>query len=102
MSAADVVVYEKRTCTTCRQVADLLRSQGIAYEDVQYHVEGITQETIRELLAKAGISARDALRMREEGAPELAGGGSEDEIVAEIPDKDAGGGGGMPDMSGMM
>ena len=81
---SDVIVYEKRTCTTCRNVAELLRSRGIAYEDVQYHVEGISEQRIRELLAMAGISARDALRMREEGAAELAAGAAEDEIVAAM------------------
>ena len=81
---SDVTVYEKRTCTTCRTVAELLRSKGIDYEDVQYHVEGISAEKIRELLGKARISARDALRMREQGAAELADGASEDEIVAAM------------------
>jgi len=80
---SDVTVYEKRTCTTCRQVADLLRSRGIDYDDVQYHVEGISAQRIRELLAMAGISAREALRMREEGAAELAD-APEDEIVAAM------------------
>jgi arsenate reductase (glutaredoxin) len=79
----DVTVYEKHTCTTCRQVADLLRSQGIEYDEVQYHVEGISQQRIRELLAMAGIPARDALRMREEGAAELAS-APEEEIVAAM------------------
>src|SRR3954451_16734370 len=80
---SEVTVYEKRTCTTCRQVAELLRARGVDYDDVQYHVEGISQERIRELLARAGISARAALRMREDGAAELAG-ASEDEIVAAM------------------
>jgi len=81
---SDVTVYEKRTCTTCRTVAELLRSRGVEYDDVQYHVEGISEEKIRELLGKAGISARDALRMREEGAAELADGASEDAIIAAM------------------
>jgi len=80
---SDVTVYEKRTCTTCRQVADLLRSRGIDYDDVQYHVEGISAQRIRELLAMAGISAREALRIREEGAAELAD-APEDDIVAAM------------------
>jgi arsenate reductase len=80
---SDVIVYEKRTCTTCRKVADLLRSRGVEYEDVQYHVEGISEQRIRELLAMAAIPASEALRMREEGAAELAG-ASEDEIVAAM------------------
>jgi arsenate reductase len=80
---SDVIVYEKRTCTTCRKVADLLRSRGIEYDDVQYHVEGISAQRIRELLAIAGISAAEALRMREEGAAELAD-AREHEIVAAM------------------
>jgi len=80
---SDVIVYEKRTCTTCRTVADLLRSRGIEYDDVQYHVEGISAGRVRELLAMAGISAAEALRMREDGAAELAG-APEDEIVAAM------------------
>src|SRR3954466_11532151 len=80
---SEVTVYEKRTCTTCRAVAELLRSRGVKFEDVQYHVEGISQERIRELLAMAGISPREALRMREEGAAELAG-APDDEIIAAM------------------
>ena len=80
---SEVTVYEKRTCTTCRRVAELLRARGIEYDDVQYHVEGIGADRIRELFAMAGISARDALRMREDGAAELAD-APEDEIVAAM------------------
>ena len=49
---SDVIVYEKRTCTTCRRVAGLLRERGVDYDDVQYHVEGISQERIREVLLR--------------------------------------------------
>ena len=80
---SDVIVYEKRTCTTCRKVAELLRSRGIEYDDVQYHVERISAQRIRELLAMAGISAREALRMREEGAAELAE-ADDDTVIAAM------------------
>jgi arsenate reductase (glutaredoxin) len=79
-----ITVYEKRTCTTCRKLAELLAERGIDFETVEYHVEGLSEGEIRELLGKAGISARDALRMREEGAAELAESASEDEIVAAM------------------
>jgi arsenate reductase len=78
-----VVVYEKRTCTTCRRLAALLAERGIDVETVEYHVEGLTEEEVRGLLAKAGIAAHEALRMREEGARELAA-ADEDEIVAAM------------------
>jgi arsenate reductase (glutaredoxin) len=79
-----ITVYEKRTCTTCRKLHELLSERGIDFDTVQYHVEGLTEPQIRELLAKAGISASEALRMREEGAAELAAAGDEDAIVAAM------------------
>jgi len=79
-----VVVYEKRTCTTCRRLAELLAERGIAFERVEYHVEGLTEAELRALLAAAGLRASEALRMREPGAAELAAAGDEDAIVAAM------------------
>jgi len=62
---ADITVYEKRSCSTCRTLFTLLTERGIDFERIEYHVEGIDEPKIRELLAKAGISAREALRERE-------------------------------------
>ncbi len=62
---SDLTIYEKNTCSKCRALSVLLAERGIEAEHVQYHVEGIDEATIRELLAKAGISPRDALRVRE-------------------------------------
>jgi arsenate reductase len=67
----DLTIYEKRTCSTCRKLSALLDERGIEADHVQYHVEGIDEATIRELLAKAGIGPRDALRVREPLVAEL-------------------------------
>lgn len=66
-----VTVYEKPTCTTCRKLAKLLAERGIEFDSVEYHVTGLTAEEIRGLLSMAGITATEALRMREQGAREL-------------------------------
>jgi len=79
-----IVVYEKRTCTTCRKLAALLAERGIDFETVEYHVEGLTEAQIRDLLAKADVAPSAALRMREEGSAELAAAGNEDAIVAAM------------------
>jgi arsenate reductase len=68
---SELTIYEKRTCSTCRRLTELLDERGIAAEHVQYHVEGIDEATIRELLAKAGIGPRAALRVREPLVGEL-------------------------------
>lgn len=79
-----IVVYEKRTCTTCRKLAELLAERGIDFEQVEYQIEGLAEDEIRGLLAKAGIAPSEALRMREEGAAELAAAGDEDAVVAAM------------------
>jgi arsenate reductase (glutaredoxin) len=82
-----ITVYEKRTCTTCRKLSELLSERGIDFDTVEYHVERLTEPQIRELLAKAEIPASVALRMREEGAAELAAAGDEDAIVAAMAER---------------
>jgi arsenate reductase len=67
----DLVVYEKRTCTTCRKLAALLQERGVDFERVEYHVEGLPEGKLRDLLAKAGLEPIDVLRRREPLVDEL-------------------------------
>jgi arsenate reductase len=82
----DLTIYEKRTCSACRSLSALLAERGIDADRVQYHVEGIDEATIRELLAKAAIGPRAALRMREPLVAELGllegDGVGDDELIA--------------------
>lgn len=66
-----IIVYEKPTCTTCRQLAKLLREAGIEYEAVNYLLDPIPRETLVELIRKMGIPVRDLLRTREPAYREL-------------------------------
>jgi arsenate reductase len=62
---AQLTVYEKPTCTTCRKLAELLTERGIDFDRVNYHVDPLAEEKIRSLLAKAGMRPAEALRTRE-------------------------------------
>ena len=62
---AELTVYEKRTCTACRKLAALLTQRGIDFDRVEYHVEGLPEEKLRELLRKADMRPADVLRRRE-------------------------------------
>jgi arsenate reductase len=66
-----LTVYEKPACSTCRSLASLLEQRGVDFETVDYHVEGISEVRLRELLGKAGMSARDVLRVKEPLIAEL-------------------------------
>jgi arsenate reductase len=81
----ELTVYEKPTCTTCRRLAALLTERGIDFDRVNYHVEPLPEEKIRELVAKAGVPARDLLRTKEPVYKELGLAGrdaSDDEVIA--------------------
>jgi arsenate reductase (glutaredoxin) len=68
---SELTVYEKPTCTTCRNLFTLLTERGVDFERVDYHVEGLSEDKLRELLRKGGMSARDVLRTREPLVAEL-------------------------------
>jgi arsenate reductase len=81
----DLMVYEKRTCTTCKNLAVLLEERGIDFDRVDFHVEPLTAEEIRELVRKTGRPARELFRAREPVYEELGLGEREvgdDEAIA--------------------
>jgi arsenate reductase (glutaredoxin) len=88
---ADLTVYEKPTCTTCKNLFALLTERGIDFERVNYHVDPLPESKIRELVAKTGGSPRDVLRAKEPIYKELGLGErevSDDELfrlMAEHP-----------------
>ena len=61
----ELTFYEKPTCTTCRKTAQLLAERGIDFERVNYYVEPLGEDKLRELLRKAGLRPRDAMRTKE-------------------------------------
>ena len=80
-----LTVYEKPTCTTCRNLATLLTERGIDFERVNYHVDPLPESKIRELLRKAGASAHEVARRKEPLYKELSGDSmSEDDLIAAM------------------
>jgi arsenate reductase (glutaredoxin) len=82
---AELTVYEKRTCTTCRNLATLLEERGIDFERVDFHVEPLSADEIRELVEKTGRPARELFRAGEPVYAELKLGEREpddDEAIA--------------------
>jgi arsenate reductase (glutaredoxin) len=89
---ARITVYEKPTCTTCRQVHAALKESGVDFEAVNYYVKPIPKAKLKELLKKMGISASELLRKKEDAYKDLGLAEkklSDDEIVdlmAKHPD----------------
>jgi arsenate reductase len=66
-----LTVYEKPTCTTCRNLVALLAGRGIDFKRVNYLVEPLSAAEIRKLVGKARLRPRDVVRMNESGASRL-------------------------------
>lgn len=50
----NITVYEKPTCTTCKNLALLFRENGIVYDKINYFAKPFTQENLTTLIAKSG------------------------------------------------
>jgi arsenate reductase len=60
-----ITVYQKPTCTTCRQVYKALKESGVDFDAVDYYVDPIPKDKLHALLKKMGLSPRDLLRRNE-------------------------------------
>jgi len=87
-----ITVYEKPTCTKCREMDRFLRESGVDFNKVNYYLEPLNEKRLRELIKKMGIAPRELLRTSESIYRELEIGKkdlSDDEIIAlmvEHPD----------------
>jgi len=81
-----ITVYEKPTCTTCRKLAALFKENEIEYDKVNYFIDPLSEEKLRELLRKADLSPFDVLRKAEPVLKELnvSEATTEDEMIKLI------------------
>jgi arsenate reductase len=60
-----ITVYEKPTCTKCREMNKFLVEHGVDFDKVNYYIEPLTEKKLRELVKKMGIKPRELLRASE-------------------------------------
>jgi arsenate reductase len=60
-----ITVYEKPTCTKCREMDKFLRERGVDFSKVNYYIEPLTKKKLTELIRKMNVSPRDLLRKSE-------------------------------------
>lgn len=66
-----ITLYEKPTCSKCREAVKLLKSKVVEFEKVNYFETPIDEGKLTELLKKMKLSARDLLRKSEARYKEL-------------------------------
>ena len=80
-----ITVYEKPTCTKCREMDRFLRENGVDFSKVNYYLDPVSEKKLRELTKKMGIKPRELLRTGESIYHELEIGKKDfgdDELIA--------------------
>jgi len=80
-----ITVYEKPTCTKCREMDRFLRESGVDFSKVNYYLEPLSKKKLKELIGKMKITPRDLLRKSEPIYRELGlakGEFSDDQIIS--------------------
>lgn len=62
----DIIIYQKPTCTTCRQAVQFLKESGKPFTAINYYEQPFTKSQLKRLLKKARLSARELLRTKED------------------------------------
>ena len=62
---SDVTIYQKPSCSTCRQAVQLLKESGKPFTAINYYEQPFTKSQLKALLKKAKLSPRVVLRTKE-------------------------------------
>lgn len=68
----EVIIYQKPTCSTCRQAVQFLKESGRPFRSVNYYERPFTKSQLKALLKKAHLTPRALLRTKEGIYKELA------------------------------
>jgi arsenate reductase (glutaredoxin) len=60
-----ITIYQKPTCSTCREVYKALKDAGVDVDAVDYYTDPLTKKELTTLVRKMGIPARELLRTKE-------------------------------------
>jgi arsenate reductase len=79
-----MTVYEKPTCSTCRNLVALLQEKGVPFERLNYIIDPIPRARLAEIVAMTGGRPHDLVRTREDAFRTLGrdlDGMSDDEVL---------------------
>ena len=63
---SDITIYQKPTCSTCRQAVQLLKESGKPFTAINYYEQPFTKSQLKALLKKAKLTPKDVLRTKED------------------------------------
>ncbi len=63
---ADITIYQKPTCSTCKEVFQILKETNTEVDAVDYFTDPIPKAKLRELIQKLGLPVEELIRKKEQ------------------------------------
>ncbi len=63
---ADITIYQKPTCTTCKEVFQILKETNTDFDAVDYFTDPIPKARLRELIQKIGLPVEALIRKKDQ------------------------------------
>jgi len=63
---ADITIYQKPSCTTCKEVFQILKETNTDFDSIDYFTDPIPKEKLKELIRKLGISVGELIRKKDQ------------------------------------
>ena len=66
MAKEAVTIYQKPTCSTCREALKIIKAHTDNFQAVNYYEQPFSKSKLKTLIQKAGLQPRDILRTKED------------------------------------
>lgn len=63
---ADITIYQKPTCTTCKEVFQILKETNTDFDAVDYFTDPIPKTKLKELIQKLGLPVEALIRKKDQ------------------------------------
>ncbi|OGX13857.1 MAG: hypothetical protein A2351_01045 [Omnitrophica bacterium RIFOXYB12_FULL_50_7] len=61
-----ITIYQKPTCTTCKEVYQILKETNTDFDAVDYFTDPIPKAKLRELIQKLGLPVEELIRKKDQ------------------------------------
>jgi len=63
---ADITIYQKPTCTTCKEVYQILKEANADFDAIDYFTDPIPKTKLKELIQKLGLPIEELIRKKDQ------------------------------------
>ena len=63
---AEITIYQKPTCTTCKEVYQILKETNTDFDAVDYFTDPIPKAKLKELVRKIGLPIEELIRKKDQ------------------------------------